>query len=264
MLWFKKRQQRAARATIKAVHQTVVPLQPSPGHMRLLIVDDHPLFSSGLRLLLQQAIEGLSAVECAKSGQEALAHLHRQPFELMLMDWKLGEGLAGAELIAQSVQACPDLRVVVVSAYGSPRVVREAIDAGASGFVSKDCTAPQLLQSLSTVIAGGIHLPALALDGEAPDSLFPQAGDGAGPSSPASRSGAKSWDVREAFPTLTTRHVQVLSRVVSGMSNKQIARLLGITDGTVKQHVNAIFREIGVTNRTEAVYLLARMGVRFR
>lgn len=232
--------------------------------MRLLIVDDHPLFSSGLRLLLLQTVEGLSVVECATSGQAALALLGQQPFDLMLMDWKLSDRPAGPDLIAQSEQICPDLRVVVVSAYGSPRVIREAIDAGASGFVSKDCTADQMLQALSTVIAGGIHLPELALDGEAPDSLFPQARGDSGASGSGASAGAKSLDVREAFPTLTTRHVQVLSRVVSGMSNKQIARLLGITDGTVKQHINAIFREIGVNNRTEAVYLLARMGVRFR
>ena len=76
--------------------------------------------------------------------------------------------------------------------------------------------------------------------------------------------GAALTEIGTAFPQLTQRHVEVLGHIVRGLSNKEIGRDLGIADGTVKQHANAIYRELGLQNRTEAVYLLAKMGVRFR
>jgi len=238
--------------------------------MRTLIVDDHLLFSAGLRLLLSTT-EGVSEVDCAGSGEEALQRAVTTAYDLVLLDWHLGREPSGEALIAQLHEVLPQARVVVVSGEAHPDIVRSAIDAGAVGFVPKDSAPEALIQALGAVARGGVCLPDDALAADAsrlPDDPTPEgafASGGLG-SRGAGRSGigAALTEIGAAFPQLTPRHVAVLGHLVRGLSNKEIGRDPGIADGTVKQHANAIYRELGLQNRTEAVYLLAKMGVRFR
>ena len=237
--------------------------------MRTLIVDDHLLFSAGLRLLLQ-ATGSLGEVDCAASGALALQQAAHTAYDLVLLDWHLGREPSGVALIGQLHEVLPQARVVIVSGEAHPDLVRSAIDAGAVGFVPKESSPEAMIQSLDIVARGGICLPATALAAHAARLPQPQApgqtATAPAPSAATARSGsgAELTEIGAAFPHLTTRHVQVLGHIVRGLSNKEIARELGIADGTVKQHANAIFRELGLQNRTEAVYLLAKMGVRFR
>jgi DNA-binding NarL/FixJ family response regulator len=237
--------------------------------MRTLIVDDHLLFSAGLRLLLQ-ATGSLGEVDCAASGAQALQQAAHTAYDLVLLDWHLGREPSGVALIGQLHEVLPQARVVIVSGEAHPDLVRSAIDAGAVGFVPKESSPEAMIHSLDIVARGGICLPDTALAAHAARLPQPpargQAATGQGLSASTARSGtgAELTEIGAAFPDLTTRHVQVLGHIVRGLSNKEIARELGIADGTVKQHANAIFRELGLQNRTEAVYLLAKMGVRFR
>jgi DNA-binding NarL/FixJ family response regulator len=229
--------------------------------MRTLIIDDHLLFSAGLQLLLGDT-PGVGAVDCVASGAEALQRAAAVPYELVLLDWHLGREPSGAALIAQLREALPQAHVVIVSGEVHPDLVRQAIEAGAVGFVPKESSPAAMIQALQVVANGGISLPSAALAADTSRWLD----SASAPTLPAARrgTGAELPDIGAAFPQLTPRHVEVLGRIVRGLSNKEIARELGIADGTVKQHANAIFRELGLQNRTEAVYLLARMGVRFR
>lgn len=214
--------------------------------MRALIVDDHALFAEGMRLLLQ----GSSLVEDVMSrhtGEQALALAQSTEFDLVLLDWNFNGGLGGGDLLAALKLALPLSRLVVVSGDSSADVIRAAIDGGAVGFVPKESSPALLIDALRMTAHGGIYLPRAVLD------------DASAPG--AARSELQT--IADAFPGLTARHRDVLDHVARGMSNKQIGRLLGISDGTVKQHLNAIFRELGVASRTEAVYLMARKGVRF-
>lgn len=237
--------------------------------MRTLIVDDHLLFSAGLRLLLQ-ATGSLGEVDCAASGALALQQAAHTAYDLVLLDWHLGREPSGVALIGQLHEVLPQARVVIVSGEAHPDLVRSAIDAGAVGFVPKESSPEAMIQSLDIVARGGICLPDTALAAHAARLPQPQApaqtATAPAPSAATARSGsgAALTEIGAAFPHLTPRHVQVLGHIVRGLSNKEIARELGIADGTVKQHANAIFRELGLQNRTEAVYLLAKMGVRFR
>ncbi len=239
--------------------------------MRTLIVDDHLLFSAGLRLLLQ-ATGSLGEVDCAASGALALQQAAHTAYDLVLLDWHLGREPSGVALIGQLHEVLPQARVVIVSGEAHPDLVRSAIDAGAVGFVPKESSPEAMIHSLDIVARGGICLPDTALAAHAARLPQPPArgqaatgqGQGLSASTARSGSGAELTEIGAAFPDLTTRHVQVLGHIVRGLSNKEIARELGIADGTVKQHANAIFRELGLQNRTEAVYLLAKMGVRFR
>jgi two-component system, NarL family, nitrate/nitrite response regulator NarL len=219
--------------------------------VRTLIVDDHPLFSDGLRLLLI-ASTLIDDIVCCEEGAEGLRLATESPFDLVLLDWNLGCGLSGAALVRDLKAVLPHARVVVVSGESSATLVKLAIESGAVGFVPKESSPTLLIDALTITAHGGIYLPLAVLAAD------PQGGRPA-----AASSSRELRSIGQAFPELTPRHVDVLSRVVRGLPNKQIARELDITDGTVKQHLNAIFREIGVQNRTEAVYLLSKRGVRF-
>jgi DNA-binding NarL/FixJ family response regulator len=222
--------------------------------MRVLIVDDHSMFCDGLKLLLK-TLGVASLVAACTRADRAIALVTDEPWDLILLDWNMGKGRAsGGELIGQFMALQPQTRVVVISAESSVQRVREAIDVGAVGFVPKEASAELLIDAISVTSHGGIYLPATVLD-EAPSwrdaaANSPLPASGSGPS------------LQQAYPGLTPRQADVLVCAVKGQSNKLIARALGISDGTVKQHLNAVYRELGVATRTEAIYQLARQGIR--
>ena len=222
--------------------------------MRVLIVDDHSMFCDGLKLLLKTLGVASQVASCTRADQ-AMSLVKDEVWDLILLDWNMGEGRAsGGELIGQFMALQPQTRVVVISAEASARRVREAIDAGAVGFVTKEASSELLIDAISVTSHGGIYLPVTVLDKAPAGNSTTEGGyapeQGGGPS------------LQQAYPGLTPRQADVLVCAVKGQSNKLIARALGISDGTVKQHLNAIYRELGVATRTEAIYLLARQSIR--
>jgi DNA-binding NarL/FixJ family response regulator len=222
--------------------------------MRVLIVDDHSMFCDGLKLLLKTLGVASNVAACTRVDQ-AIDLVKDEPWDLILLDWNMGAGMAsGGELIGQFMALQPQTRVVVISAESGAQRVRQAVDAGAVGFVPKEASSDLLIDAISVTSHGGIYLPATVLDqtqrwSEAPQTA-PVPEPNGGPS------------LQQAYPGLTPRQADVLVCAVKGQSNKLIARALGISDGTVKQHLNAVYRELGVTTRTEAIYRLARQGIR--
>lgn len=218
--------------------------------MRMLLVEDEALVSHALRLMLRQQIPDADIL-CCETGAEAIRFVTATGFDLILLDWKLKVGPTGVELLQSVCTLRPSARILVVSGEGSAARVRLAISQGAAGFVSKDSSPDLLRAAISIVMAGGTYLP--------PD--VPAVPD---PSSYGSGGIGDSSDLRSAFPRLTQRQRDTIERLVRGETNKQIARDLGISDNTVKNHLAAIFRELDVRNRTEVVFALARSGVRLQ
>ena len=216
--------------------------------MRALIVDDHSMFCDGLKLLLKTLGVATQVASCTRTEQ-ALSLVKDEPWDLILVDWNMGAGsTGGAELIALFMALQPQTRVVVISAESRAQRVHEAIEAGAVGFVPKEASSELLIDAIRITSHGGIYLPASVLNepvSDAPDHKV----DGV-------------LSLQAAYPQLTPRQIDVLICTVKGQSNKLIARSLGISDGTVKQHLNAIYRELCVGSRTEAIYLLASRGVK--
>jgi DNA-binding NarL/FixJ family response regulator len=229
--------------------------------VRILIVDDHSLFGAGLRLLLLSSAPG-GEIVCCETGAAALALAEQTEFDLVLLDWNLGSGISGEPLLAALKVALPNSRVVIISGENGAAVVRRSIEGGAAGFVPKESSPALLIDALSLIAHGGVYLPLAAL-GERDRARAAAQSSAAAAGTAGGAPGPSLLRIAEAFPQLTSRHVDVLDRLARGMSNKQIARALDISEGTVKQHLNAIFRELDVTNRTEAVYLMATRGVRF-
>jgi two-component system nitrate/nitrite response regulator NarL len=221
--------------------------------MRVLVCDDHALFREGLRLLLQRLDDSIDVAltgNCEKGVQEA-AHL---PFDLVLMDWHM-DGLSGAEALLAFREVAPFARLVVLSGDRSATLVRTAVDLGAVGFIPKDASPEVLMLALRTIARGGVYLPETVLAGNGHDS---SSGEGLWKEQPA----PAPRDVRQAFPSLTERQADVLRSALRGLPNKLIARELGISDGTVKTHLSAVFRELDVQSRSEALYVAAKHGVR--
>ncbi len=225
--------------------------------VRILIADDHELFRDGLRLVLDDLDPDLEIVE-ASTFDEALARASESPPpDLVLMDLVM-PGMAwneGLSALKRAVGAAP---LVVLTAAEDRRLVLDAVRLGAAGFIPKTSSGKVMIGALRLVLSGGVYLPpALLEDREVAalqQALPLQAMDGhaghvVGPARPM------------ADVPLTPRQREVLALLGQGQSNKEIARALGLSEGTVKLHVTAILKALKVNNRTGAVVAAARLGL---
>jgi two-component system, NarL family, nitrate/nitrite response regulator NarL len=204
--------------------------------VKLLIVDDHPLFRDGLAALLCQA-NADTVVRQAASAEEALRTVDEEIFDAMFMDLVM-PGLCGEPAIREFARRHPDLPVVVLSSSESPSDVRRVINAGASGYIPKSATAQTVVSALRLVLSGNIYVPPLLVSAAA------RAADLEQPDAPRS------------LAQLTDRQVDVLRYLRDGLSNKEISANLGIAEKTVKVHIAAIFKTLNVVNRTQAAKFL--------
>lgn len=213
--------------------------------MNILVVDDHPLYRSGVVYTLQSAGHDVQVIEFPVLGA-ALARLDAGlPADLMILDLQM-PGYSGLDSLVEMRSRRPEVPVLVLSANDDPAVVRECIELGAFGFVPKSAPSEQFYAALELVLSGGVYLPPTSLSVAEPPSRAQQ--------DAWSRLGAR----------LTERQRQVLMGIVQGKPNKVIARDLGLSDTTVKSHVAHILDALVVSNRTEAVYALARAGLTLR
>ncbi|WP_114394444.1 LuxR C-terminal-related transcriptional regulator [Oleisolibacter albus] len=205
--------------------------------MNILIGDDHLLFREGLCRLLMQLDEKATFVEAGTFDEVLQLAQGDQEFDLILMDLQMPgwPGFAGIQEICEMQAGTP---VVIVSASESQADVRAALDAGASGYIPKSSSVKIMLSALNLVFSGGIYVPPAAIQGE-----------GAAAGGTAASGGGGS----AGMPALTQRQRDVLRCLREGKSNKQIAYELGLSEGTVKIHVTAVMRSLGVRNRTQAV-----------
>lgn len=199
---------------------------------RVLIVDDHPLVRDGLRGVVAVSFDGCEIHE-ASSLEEALATLEKQSnFDLILLDLNIPDvkRLDGLRLLRARY---PILPVVMVSGAFDRVIVREALAAGAAGFIPKSMKRSAIVEALRRVISGEIYLPETI--GE------------------ASESSVEESDILNRIDSLTPQQRTVLVHLVNGRLNKQIAHDLGVSMTTVKAHVSAILQKLGVFSRTQAV-----------
>ena len=196
----------------------------------VLIVDDHELVRVGLQTLLATA-DDIDIVGDAADGQAAIAAVARLEPQVVLMDLSMPR-LDGVAATAVLTRDHPDVHVLVLTTFAERDRVRDAIAAGADGYLLKDCSPQELLSAIRSVAAG--HTP---LDPRIAGALL------------ADRRPAALANEANG---MTDREVEVLRLVSTGLANKQVARQLGISERTVKVHLGNVFRRIGVNDRTSA------------
>jgi len=198
-------------------------LKQTVDRVKVLIADDQTLFRTGLARMLA-ADPRLEVVGQAADGADALDQaLARHP-DVVLMDLQMPK-MTGVEATRRLRRESPGVRVLALSAFTDKSVIREVLASGANGFVNKDVTVEEIVEKILVF-------------------------------APKRRGRAK-----KPRPVMTQRETHVVKHVAAGLSNKQIARRLGISETTVRNHLSRVFNKLGATNRTEAVMNAMRMGV---
>lgn len=214
--------------------------------MTVLIVDDHPLFREGLKQVLQGLAEETEVLAEADAQRGLDVAKSRNDLDLVLLDLTM-PGMDGFTAVERFGREAPGVPVVIVSGHEEASEVRRALSVGALGYIPKSTPPNTLLDALRLVMGGGIYVPPVLLHAvQDPD---PEAADAAA-------------DGDSVTPeSLTSRQIDVLALLAQGLSNKLIARDLDLSEKTVKAHVTAIFRALGVVNRTQAALEARRQGL---
>lgn len=217
--------------------------------MKFLVADDHELFLKGLELLLNVHYPKTEIV-LAHNYNDIFSIIAKQDdFDIVLTDLAM-PGDIWSNAIEKIHQKLPETPIIILSAVFDREIVQKTIELGVSGYLSKTSSQSEILEALELVLSGGVYLPQHILQTQqfGNDSLL---------------RGLLSETESASKTTkhLTPRQTAVLECAAAGKANKQIAYELGLTEGTVKLHITAILKILGVYNRTAAVIEAAKLGL---
>ena len=206
--------------------------------IRIIVVDDHPLFRGALSQALRSAIDDAHIDQAASLSDLEELITERADTDLVLLDLAMPgvQGLSGLLLLRAQH---PDIPVVVVSAHDDSETIRKCMEFGASGYVPKTLSVEEIRTAVETVLGGDIWVP--------PDIDLSHPAD------------SRADDVVARLSTLTPQQVRVLMMLGQGLLNKQIAYQLGVSEATIKAHVSAILQKLNVDSRTQAVIAINRL-----
>ena len=194
-----------------------------------IILDSHPLWLDALEPFLLES--GIDVVARATSPDHALELLAEHKPDLFITELRLNGKMGGAACVREAMRRFPTLNVIVLSGYDDPISIEEALSAGAAAFVSKSARPDDLASAVRQVFAHSVYL-----------ANRPQ------------RRIRRASRQSDRLPGLTRREAEILELVAEGYSNGRVAKMLWVTDQTVKFHLSNIYRKLGVTNRTEATH----------
>jgi NarL family two-component system response regulator LiaR len=206
------------------------------GDIKVMIVDDHQMVREGLKVLLSTCGD-IRVVGEAANGLEAVEECRRLEPDVVLMDVMMPV-MDGAAATAAITAACPGTRVIALTSFVDPEYVQLSLDAGAISYLLKDARPEVLTQAIHDAVAGRG-----TIDSSAMKALFERRQD------------------EEVGEDLTTREREVLALVAGGLSNKEIAKRLTLSVGTVRLHVSNILGKLGAPNRTTAASIAMKHGL---
>jgi len=198
----------------------------------ILVADDHPLFRDALKIAVLRAAPDASIIEVSSVAEAIRAASERADLTLILLDLWMpdSQGFFG---LAQMRASFPSIPIMVVTAADQPEALSRALDYGAAGFIAKSAKLPDIETAIGAVLAGSRWPPdATVVTETQPDPLA---------------------DMAQRIASLTPAQLKVLQGVLQGRLNKQIAHEMEISEATVKAHMTAVFRKLGVASRTQAV-----------
>jgi two-component system NarL family response regulator len=204
-----------------------------PDRIRILIAEDHDVVRDGLASVLNFQPD-MTVAGHARNGHESVARFRELEPDVVLMDLAMPE-LDGVAAIAAIRSDFPDARILVLTTYDGDESVFRALENGARGYLLKDCSTADLLAAIRAVHSGGTHV--------------------------SERAAARLAERAMAGGGISPREIDVLKLIAAGKSNKEVAALLFVSEGTVKTHVLNIHQKLGVTDRTEAVVIAIKRGI---
>ena len=214
--------------------------------VRLLLIEDHALVREGLVQTLHQLDTEVEVFAVADSRGAWDLIENERSFDLILLDLGL-PGEDGFSCLRTFSERCPSIPVVILSAYDDAQSIERAMKNGAASFVPKSYSSDRMLAVLREVLAGRVFYPDFR-----PESSVLAPGHF-----------SVDGDIQPTTFGLSERKGEVLALMASGKSNREIAELLGLSEGTVKVHLTGIFKRLGVSSRTQAMVLISRHGVKF-
>jgi two-component system NarL family response regulator len=203
------------------------------GAIRVLIADDHPVVREGVAAMIERRPD-MTVVGEAATGREAVAAYRAARPDVVLMDLRMPD-MTGVEAIGAIRGEFPGARIIVLTTYDGDEDIYRGLQAGARAYLLKDAPRDDLLDAIRAVHAGQSRIPPAVA--------------------------ARLAERVLAGPELTARELEVLRGIVAGRSNKEIGAALGISEGTVKAHVNSILSKLGVADRTQAVTTALQRGI---
>lgn len=215
--------------------------------MRVLIADDHHLVIEGVRLKLAELGPDVDFVVATTVEQLFQVLRESPPPDLALIDLAM-PGANGFQHITEALRMQPKMRVLILSGNEDGNLMHKLIDSGAHGYIPKSYSPDVMLSAIRLVLSGGVYIPPMALR---PGGQMPGQG---------SDTSLDDDHEEQLAELLTERQIDVLRLLSRGSPNKVIARELGISEGTVKIHLAAIFRALNVRNRVEAVVASQHLG----
>ncbi|HEY2382298.1 MAG TPA: response regulator transcription factor [Terriglobia bacterium] len=204
-----------------------------PEAIRILITEDHAVVRDGLASVLEFERD-MKVIAHARNGREAIERFREFRPDVTLMDLAMPE-VDGVQAISAIRGEFPEARILVLTTYDGDENVFRALEAGAKGYLLKDCSTADLLTAVRKIHAGGTHV--------------------------SERAAAQLAERTMKGAVLSPRELEVLKLIAGGRSNKEIASLLFISEGTVKTHVISIHEKLGVSGRTESVVAAIKRGI---
>lgn len=215
--------------------------------MHILIVDDHAFVCEGLKATLSEQFDELE-VKSTVSCDEAISILSEHTFDLMILDLFMPGGSGGFNFINVLRERYPDLPLVVLSASENSTHIRKCLELGVTGFVTKSAPKESLFEAILKALNGEQYVPKYLIESMPEVAKVIDEVD----------SGVNIEIISEL---ITERQMDILRCISRGCSNKHIARELDLSENTVKVHVSAMLRALGLTNRTQAGILGQKLGL---
>jgi two-component system, NarL family, response regulator len=207
-------------------------LMSRPSKLRLILADDHPVLREGLSLILG-TLPDMAVVAQASTGEEAFALFLKLEPDVLILDLQMpGEG--GVSTVKRLLKKRPGAKILILTTYDTDEDIYRTMLAGAIGYVLKDTPSDELFVAIRTIASGQRYM---------------------------SRTAGAKLAGRIGAPQITERELSVLRCVAAGQANKEIAGALGISEGTVKSHVNNIMQKLGALSRTDAAIAGLRKGL---
>jgi DNA-binding NarL/FixJ family response regulator len=213
--------------------------------VRIMIVDDHALVRRGMVHVVRECFNDAEVIE-ASGATEAIRFMEAEPVDIALVDVRMPD-TDGLDLLHEMKVRWPDVPVMMLTTFDHAQYVRRALSEGAAGYLLKDATPEDLEQAIKVALSGGGNVLSPRVIQTLFEAMELDRNDSDSP--------------RRATAGLTQRETDILALLAEGKSNRDISRALFLSEKTVKAHLAAVFRKLGVSNRTQAAMAAVSMGI---